>query len=404
MRKRLTDLFTTGVRAAEPGPALERAFAAHPPPEGLIHLIAIGKAAPGLAEAAMKILHPVSALAVTTAGAARPVPGVGMMVAGHPVPDAAGLAAAEAVLNQLAQVRPGEAVLVLVSGGGSALLPAPAEGLTLEDEAEVGRLMLAADLDITRMNLVRQQLSRIKGGGMLRAAPGARFATYVLSDVIGDDLRVVASGPTLAPVGTREQAISVLTEAHLWDHLPEPVRAHLSAPAAETAPLPDSPVWLIGSNRMSLAAMKAAEPGARIVSDKLTGSVARAAEKIVAAARRARPGSVLLFGGETTVRITGDGLGGRNQELALRVAMLGRDLPFDWTFLSGGTDGRDGPTDAAGGLVDQGSARRMRTLGVDAFQALARSDSYHALQAAGDLLVTGETGTNVADLQILWRG
>jgi hydroxypyruvate reductase len=110
-----------------------------------------------------------------------------------------------------------------------------------------------------------------------------------------------------------------------------------------------------------------------------------------------------LFGGETTVRVTGDGLGGRNQELALRVALLGHDLPFSWTFLSGGTDGRDGPTDAAGGIVDQTSWRRMRSLGIDAFQALSRSDSYHALQASGDLLVTGATGTNVADLQIFLK-
>jgi hydroxypyruvate reductase len=174
-------------------------------------------------------------------------------------------------------------------------------------------------------------------------------------------------------------------------------------PEPAAGPLPPAEAWLIGSNRLSLDAMPAAAPGARIASDRLTGAVTRAADKIIAAARRARPGAVLLFGGETTVRITGDGLGGRNQELALRVALLGRDLPFDWCFLSAGTDGRDGPTDAAGGLVDHTSARRMRALGLDAFQALSRSDSYHALQASGDLLVTGATGTNVADLQIFLK-
>jgi hydroxypyruvate reductase len=208
----------------------------------------------------------------------------------------------------------------------------------------------------------------------------------------------------VAPVGDRAAAAQVLRDAGLWQRLPPAVAAHLSAPQPPQALPPPGPVTLIGSNRMSLDAMRAAEPSARIVSDRLTGAVQRAAEKVVAAARRARPGSVLLFGGETTVRVTGDGLGGRNQELALRVALLGRDLAFDWAFLAGGTDGRDGPTDAAGGIVDQGSARRMRTLGIDAFQALARSDSYHALQAAGDLLVTGETGTNVADLAVFVRG
>jgi glycerate 2-kinase len=403
MRGMLADLFGIGVRAALPGPALAAAFARTPPPPGPIHLIALGKAAPGLAEEALRHVAPVSALAVTTAGAARPVAGVEMRIAGHPVPDADGLAAGAEVAARLAAVGPGESVLALISGGGSALLPAPAEGLTLEDKAEVSRLMLAADLDIGRINLVRQQLSRLKGGGMLRLAPQARFATYVLSDVIGDDLRLVASGPTLAPVGTRAEAAAVLREAGVWDNLPAAVAALLSAPQPEVPPLPESAAWLIGSNRMSLDAMLAAAPRARIASDRLTGAVQGAAEAVIAAARRAKPGEVLLFGGETTVRVTGDGLGGRNQELALRVALLGRDLSFDWAFLAGGTDGRDGPTDAAGGLVDRSSARRMRTLGIDAFQALARSDSYHALQAAGDLLVTGETGTNVADLALFVR-
>jgi hydroxypyruvate reductase len=405
MRHRARQLFDIGVHAAQPGPALAAAFAGAPPPAGPLHLLAVGKAACGMAAEALRHLAvpPVSAIAVTNAGNAVPVPGVRVLTAGHPVPDAAGLAAAQAVEAQLAAVQPGEAVLALISGGGSALLPAPVPGVSLEDKAEVNRLMLAAGLDITEMNLVRQNLSRLKGGGMLRAAPQARFATYVLSDVIGDDLRVVASGPTVAPIGTRAQAMAALTRAAVWQAVPASVKAHLSAAETPPAPLRPGRILLIGSNRMSLAAMAAASPGARIVSDRVTGAVTRAAERIIASARRAKPGAVLLFGGETTVRVTGDGLGGRNQELALRVALLGRDLPFEWVFLSGGTDGRDGPTDAAGGLVDHSSARRMRSLGIDAFQTLARSDSYNALKSVGDLLVTGATGTNVADLQIFLR-
>jgi hydroxypyruvate reductase len=238
---------------------------------------------------------------------------------------------------------------------------------------------------------------------MLRAAPEARFTSYILSDGIGDEQRVGASGPTVAPIGPRAGAAPLLRDAGGWDALPDAGQAPLEAPDPAAGPLPPAEAWLIGSNRLSLDAMLAAAPGARIASDRLTGAVTRAADKIIAAARRARPGAVLLFGGETTVRITGDGLGGRNQELALRIALLGRDLPFDWCFLSAGTDGRDGPTDAAGGLVDHTSARRMRALGLDAFQALSRSDSYHALRASGDLLVTGATGTNVADLQIFLK-
>ncbi len=406
MRARAKALFEVGVAAALPGPALARAMAAHPLPEGPLRLVALGKAAMGMAAEALRHLPapPVAAVVVTNAENAGDLPGVEVLTAGHPVPDAAGLAAAERVERLLGDAAPGEQVLALISGGGSAMLPAPVAGVSLDDKAEVNRLMLAAGLDIAAMNLVRQSLSRLKGGGWLRAAGGAPVTSFILSDVIGDDLRVIASGPTVAPIGTAAQAAEVLHDAGLWDQLPDSVTRHLQAPQPDLPPLPPSTAWLIGSNRISLDAMAAAAPGARIVSDRLTGAVSRAAEKIVLAARRAKPGSVLLWGGETTVRVSGDGLGGRNQELALRVAMLGRDLAFDWAFLSGGTDGRDGPTDAAGGLVDRSSARRMRTLGVDPFQALARSDSYHALAADGDLLITGPTGTNVADLQVFIRG
>lgn len=410
MRDKARALFALGVEAALPEPALERALKKHPLPSGRVHLLAFGKAAPGMMAAALRHLPgpPASALIVTTAGSAEAFgsgapAGVEMLVAGHPVPDAAGEAAASRVEALLAGLSPDDHLVALISGGGSALLPAPVAGISLEDKAKVNRLMLASGLDITEINLVRQQLSRLKGGGMLRAA-GCPVVSYLLSDVIGDDPRVIASGPTVAPFGTRAGARAVLEAAGLWEQVPDTVTALLSQAAPETPPLPPSTVHLIGSNKISLKAMLAAEPGARIVSDKLTGAVGPAAEKILRAARRARPGAVLLFGGETTVRVTGDGLGGRNQELALRVALLGRDLPFDWAFLSGGTDGRDGPTDAAGGLVDGSSARRMRALGVDAFQALARSDSYNALAADGDLLITGATGTNVADLQVFIKG
>lgn len=405
MRDRARALFEAGVRAALPAPAMDAALSRHPLPSGRLHLVAVGKAAVGMMRATLAALPgpPASALAVTNEGNAVPLPGVEVLSAGHPLPDAAGLLAACRVEAHLAAAGQGEPVVALISGGGSAMLPAPVAGVSLDDKIEVNRLMLAAGIDIRQMNLVRQQLSRLKGGGLLRAAKGP-VVSYLLSDVIGDDPRVIASGPTVAPIGTRAEARAILTGAALWDQLPDSVIAHLSAPTPDLPPLPLSEVWMIGSNRISLDAMAAAEPGARIVSDRLTGAVGRAADRIIAAAKRAKPGAVLLFGGETTVKVTGDGLGGRNQELALRVAMLGRDLPFDWAFLSGGTDGRDGPTDAAGGLVDRGSARRMRALGVDAFQALARSDSYHALAASGDLLMTGATGTNVADLQVFVKG
>ena len=406
LRSRARALFDAGCTAAQPGPALARAFAAHPLPAGPVRLLALGKAAAAMAEATLAALPqpPRAALAVTNDENARPLPGVEMLTAGHPVPDARGLAAAERVESLLADLGPDETLLALISGGGSALLPAPAAGLTLQDKAEVSRLMLGAGLDITQMNLVRQQLSRLKGGRLLRAAQGAAVRAYVLSDVIGDDLRVIASGPTVAPIGSRAEAAALLHRAGLWERLPDAVAAHLSQPEPALPPLPPAETLLVGSNRMSLDAMVAAAGGAaRIVSDALVGDVGTAAAQIAAAAQRAAPGEVLLWGGETTVRVSGDGLGGRNQELALRVAMAMADPPGEWAFLSGGTDGRDGPTDAAGGLVDGGTVARIQAAGLNPGAVLARSDSYHALQAAGDLLMTGGTGTNVADLQILLR-
>jgi hydroxypyruvate reductase len=291
---------------------------------------------------------------------------------------------------------------MLISGGGSALLPAPALGLTLADKAEVNRLLLASGADITEMNLIRQQLSRLKGGGLLRAAAPARVTALILSDVAGDDLRVIASGPTVAPIGTAAEARAALVARGVWDRLPDAVRLHLER-APEPAPLPEAENRLIGSNAISVAAMAEAAPGARVVEAPLVGDVADAAVGIWDTA--SGPG-IWLFGGETTVVLRGEGLGGRNQELALRVALEAeaRGVAGPWVFLSGGTDGRDGPTEAAGGIVDPGSLGRMRAAGVDPAEYLARNDSNAALAASGDLLVTGATGTNVADLQVLIRG
>ena len=293
-------------------------------------------------------------------------------------------------------------VLALISGGGSALLPAPAAGLSLADKAAVSRLLLASGTDITGMNLVRQQLSRLKGGGFARLAAPATVTALILSDVIGDDLRVIASGPTVAPIGTAEQAKDLLIGAGVWDALPAAVRAHLQAAPAEPAAPPTADNRLIGSNPISVQAMADAAGTAKVADEPLVGDVQDAARRVL---QTAGPG-ITLFGGETTVVLRGDGLGGRNQELALRVALLVEQAGWDddWVFLSGGTDGRDGPTDAAGGLVDGTTLDRIRGAGIDPESALANNDSYHALQAAGDLLITGATGTNVADLQVLIRG
>lgn len=412
LRAEATRLFQAAVAAADPAGALRRAFLAHPapvPPQGGSYiLIAVGKAAVPMVETALASLTsaPVRALAVTNSENTRPVAGATVMAAGHPVPDENGARAGEVVASLLESAGRDDRVIALISGGGSALLPAPAPGLTLADKVAVNRLLLAKGFEITEINLIRQQLSRLKGGGMLRLSAPAPVTGYILSDVIGDDLRAIASGPTVAPLGTRADALRLMQARRVWDDLPAPVRAHLEASASATGALPEVTNHLIGSNRVSLAALaKAHGPGAAIANDRLIGDVEAAAAEIVAAALKAPDApACLIFGGETTVTLRGTGKGGRNQEMALRVAMTMPDLGRNWAFLSGGTDGRDGPTDAAGGLVDAGTARRIQAAGAEPQALLANNDSHQALGLAGDLLITGATGTNVADVQILLLG
>lgn len=411
LRHHAETLFSVAVKAAEPAGALRASLARHPLPQpgpgGRILLIAVGKAAIPMAAEALAQLGdaPVTALVVTNRENFRPLFGATVLEAGHPIPDENGLNAARAVIAALDGARAEDRVIALISGGGSAMLPAPAAGLSLADKAAANRVFLARGLDIRETNLIRQQLSTLKGGGMVRLADPAPVTAYILSDVIGDDLAVVASGPTVAPIGTAEEARVLIAARGLGPMLPEAVRAHLAARTTQPANGPAAQNHLIGSNRQSLDAAVSASETARIVNDRLTGDVSSAAAQIVAAATAtcAAP-ACLIFGGETTVQIRGKGTGGRNQELALRVALAMPDLGRDWVFLSGGTDGRDGPTEAAGGLVDAGTALRIRAAGGDPAALLAENDSHAALKAAGDLLITGGTGTNVADVQILLLG
>lgn len=415
LRKRAREIFDRAVEAANPSTALRNQLASDPFPEpakgGRTLLIAIGKAAPAMLSEALKhVVGEREAIAVTNYENDMEVPGGAVMRAAHPVPDENGVLAGERITELLSSATPNDQVIALISGGGSALVPAPVAGVSLQDKAEVNRLLLSSGADIVRMNLVRQQLSRLKGGGFSSLAAPASVTAYILSDVIGDDLRAVASGPTVSPIGTRALAQQVCKELGIWDGLPASVQAHLEQEEQKTEAIPDTWNHLIGSNRLSLmAACAEAENSfaARIVSDQLTGDVADAAEEIMraAGAKKADSPVALLFGGETTVQIAGDGLGGRNQELALRIAMLADTLGNDreWVFLSGGTDGRDGPTDAAGGLADAGTCARITAAGGDPAALLANNDSNAALALAGDLLLTGATGTNVADIQVfLW--
>lgn len=410
-------LIRAGIGAADPGRAVGAAMdwvlTDPPATAGRWQVVAIGKAARAMSAAALARLPEARALVITNKGNDAPLDRATILVAGHPVPDAAGEDAARRVEALLRGCDPGDRVLALISGGGSAMLPAPVAGVSLADKQEVNRLLLGSGADIGQTNLIRQALSRLKGGGWLRASK-APVVALILSDVPGDDLRVIASGPTVAPIGSIADAAATARDLGLWPRLPASVRAALSRPddpdgrghAAEDCAAEDCGAGtgprniLIGSNAISVAAMVAA--GAAPGAVALQGDVEDCARRLVAACRDAAPGTALAFGGETTVVLTGDGMGGRNQELALRFARAAEagGLAGDWVFAAVGSDGRDGPGEAAGGLVGPCTMARMRAAGLDPDDVLARNDTTPALAAAGGLVITGATGTNVADLAV----
>ena len=342
--------------------------------------------------------------------------------AGHPVPDEAGVRAAEQVLDRVEACGEGDLVLVLISGGGSALWPAPAPGLALADVQDVSKRLLESGATIHEINTVRKHLSRIKGGRLAEAAYPADVLALVLSDVVGDDLSIIASGPTVPDLSMFAQAADVLRQYDLWSQVPDAVRAHLTSgaedPAMET-PKPGSEAFeraqtvLIGSNRTALeAARREADVrgyAAQIVADGVTGEarevgreLARVALDPPDASRLAsdvRP-RCLIWGGETTVTVRGQGKGGRNQEMMLAAALTLEGVPRQVVFLSGGTDGIDGPTDAAGAWVTTRTALEARQRGLDPEAFLQNNDAYSFFEAVGALLKPGPTHTNVMDVQV----
>jgi len=423
IRQDAISIFQAGIAAADPYQAVKR----HLVPElfgncSKVHLIAFGKAACAMAQAASDII-PAGMLAdrgiaVTNYENVTRVDNVDVLGAAHPLPDAAGLNGAKLIAERVRNANEHELVLVLVSGGGSALIPYPAEPITLQEKIATTDLLLASGATINQINCVRKHLSQLKGGGLARLAAPARLHALILSDVLGDDPSAIASGPTVADSTTYADAIDVFTSKGVWDRLPSNVRQHLEQGKRgniEETPKPGDDIFkntghtLIGSNAISVAAMLQAAKNlgyeTKLYSDHLCGEAGAEAEKLVIHAKvltASRP-LALLAGGETTVTLHGNGRGGRNQEMALAFAIAAEQqgLTGNWTFLSGGTDGRDGPTDAAGGIVDRNTLQRMIQAGVNPTALLENNDSYTALKTSDDLVNTGATGTNVADLQIL---
>jgi hydroxypyruvate reductase/glycerate 2-kinase len=340
--------------------------------------------------------------------------------AGTNQPTADGVAGTRQILDLVAGAGPDDVGLCLLSGGGSALLPAPVEGVSLEDKQQVTRLLHACGATINEMNAVRKHLSRVKGGRLAQAFAGRALFSLIISDVIGDPLDVIASGPTAADPTTFADALAVLEKYRLAERVPAAVLRHLHAGLAGRVPETPKTVpahvhnYVIGNNVRAVAAAQAqAEAlGYRVLNlgSYLEGETRHVATALAGVVRSIReqgqpwpPPVCLLSGGETTVTLTDDhGLGGRNQEFVLAaILQLGRAGLGQVVVLSGGTDGEDGPTDAAGAVADAQTLARAEQLGLAPAAFLARHDAYHFFAATGDLLRTGLTQTNVMDVRVL---
>jgi hydroxypyruvate reductase len=409
----LVSIFNAAVAAADP----EKTILNHLPakPKGRVIVIGAGKGSAQMAAAFEKVWDgPIEGLVVTRYGYGAKCERIEIIEAAHPVPDAAGLEASRRLLEKVRGLTADDLVVALISGGGSALLPSPAAGLTLADEIAVNEALLASGAPIAAMNTIRKHLSTIKGGRLAAAAHPARVVSLVVSDIPGDNPALVASGPTVPDTGSREDALASIAAYGM--KLPASVMAHIQSPEAD-APRPDDPrfagneVHLIASAGVSLeaAAAEAKRQGieAVILSDSIEGEAREVGGVHAAIARevatRDRPFAkpvLILSGGETTVTLRAKGKGGRNSEFLLAFA-IGIDGADGVHALAADTDGIDGSENNAGAFADGSTVARMRAAGVDAKAMLAGNNAWTAFNAVGDLFVPGPTGTNVNDLRAI---
>jgi len=340
--------------------------------------------------------------------------------AAHPVPDESGFLGAQKILELARNAGEHDLILFLISGGGSALLPYPAYGITLKDKQDLTQILLNSGATIHEINTLRKHLSQVKGGNLAKIAYPATLLSLILSDVIGDDLDIIASGPTVPDKSTFHQCRDILEKYQIWSRTPPGIRKRLSngeKGLIPETPKPDDPAFqravncIVGNNLLAAeAARKRAEElgyNSMILSTSISGEARDAAIAHAALAGNihtkgtpVKKPACVISGGETTVTVRGKGLGGRSQEFALAAAIK-MDGMENTAFLSCGTDGTDGPTDAAGAFADGSTMQRARSLDLDAGLFLKENDSYHFFQQLGDLIITGPTRTNVMDLQIL---
>lgn len=412
-RKFLESLFNAAVAAADPVVCVPANLPEKP--KGRTVVVGAGKGAAQLARAFEQAWDaPLSGAVVTRYGYGAQCDRIDVLEASHPVPDAAGLTGSQRLLSEVSGLTADDLVVALICGGGSALLPAPPEGLALEDEMALNQELLRSGAPISVMNTIRKHCSRVKGGRLAAAAYPARVVSLIVSDIPGDDMAQVASGPTVPDSSTREDALAGI-EAYSMK-LPEAVIAHILSDRSE-GPLPNDPrlahneARIIASARVSLEAA-AAEAGrhgieAVVLSDAIEGE-AREVGKVHAAiarevATRNRPFGrpvVILSGGETTVTLRGKGKGGRNSEFLLAFAIATEGI-VGIDALAADTDGIDGSETNAGAFADGGTASRMRAVGIDPKAMLAGNDAWTAFKAVDGLFEPGPTGTNVNDFRAI---
>jgi len=425
LRRDALSIFRSALSAVDPEEAVRRHLRLEqlaPDEFERILVVGAGKAVAPMAKALEDILGDriAAGVLVVKDGHGLALKKVRVLEASHPVPDDRGVSGTAEILGLLAQATARDLVVCLISGGGSALLISPANGLSLQDKQETTKQLLACGATIHEINTVRKHLSRAKGGQLARAAHPAAVVSLILSDVVGDDLDVIASGPTVPDRSTFSDTMEILRRYDVWDRIPSAVRERVSQGAAGRAdetPKPGDPVFercaqiLVGTNLRALdaAAQAAEQMGYRsiILSSKIEGEAREVAKAFAAIGKEIRssghplkPPACVLMGGETTVTLQGRGRGGRNQEFVLAGALALEGLS-DLVLLAGGTDGTDGPTDAAGAIADGSTIGRAKALGMAPHAFLKRSDSYAFFKPLNDLIVTGPTRTNVMDMYML---
>lgn len=412
-RSYLSALFDSAILAADPKAAL----AAHLPakPKGRVVVIGAGKGSAQMAAALEELWDgPLEGVVVTRYGFGAKCQSIRILEASHPVPDNAGMVASQAMFDAVQGLTADDLVIALISGGGSALLTAPAEGLTLNDEIELNKSLLASGASISVMNMIRKRVSRIKGGRLAAAAHPAGVVSLIVSDVPGDDPADVASGPTVPAASNAEAVLNAISNYKI--SLPASISDFLktttdSAPSTDDPSFKNDQVIVIASAARSLEAAEktSVEMGipAVILSDSIEGEAREVAKMHAALARevkhRNRPFNApitLLSGGETTVTLAGSGKGGRNTEFLLSFA-IEIDGTKGISAIAADTDGIDGSEDNAGAFVDGTSASRMRAAGIDPAAALANNDAFTAFDAIGDIFAPGPTGTNVNDFRAI---